>query len=120
MKIKQFLYSIYDFAVPRFVTEDVALIEESDRFVPVMPLSLVEHGEVYDGIATLNSFVWLGRAWFGKQIGDVRPFELWGVTSLHCNNCSHDWVIVHVVGKEDKTCPNCGGLQVKTVEIHDV
>ena len=46
MKIKQFLYSIYDFAVPRFVTEDVALIEESDRFVPVIPLSLVEHGEV--------------------------------------------------------------------------
>lgn len=78
----QILQFLFDFLIPRFITEDVALRHvgsgsdwsEWDSFEIVCAMSDISQGEEFDGIAEADSFTWL---WFGisYRIGNFRP---WG------------------------------------------
>jgi hypothetical protein len=70
------LYALYDFLIPRFLTEEVALeragLEDGwDDFDIVCALRDVQPGEKFDGIAEVDSFVWL-RWGFTYRMGNFR------------------------------------------------
>lgn len=116
-QVKSITHNIYDLIVPRFITEDCAVEELEDSYHVVMPMSCLYEGERYDGIATMQSFTWLGMAFFAKQVGDIRPWELWTNSTFQCHQCSHKYTIVHEVGHVDRSCPECGSLQAKQIEV---
>lgn len=77
----RFLWFLFDFLVPRFITEDVAVSrspgEDSGNWecwVIECAMSDVQPGERFDGIAEVDAFTWLG---FGitYRIGNFRPWE---------------------------------------------
>lgn len=77
-KVKSVLLFLWDFIIPRFVTEDVALDkfapgEGWDKFEIVCPLRDALPGEEFDAIATVDAFQFLG---FGitYRIGNMRPW----------------------------------------------
>lgn len=68
-----------DLLIPRLITEDVALEKvgpglDWDNYEIVCSMIDVQPGEVFDGIAEVNSFTWLG---FGitYSIGNYRPWS---------------------------------------------
>jgi len=77
-RAKAALLFALDIAIPRFITEDVAL-ERIDpgiaweSFDIACSLSDVQPGEVFDAIATVDAFQFLG---FGitYRVGKARPF----------------------------------------------
>lgn len=67
-----------DIIVPRFITEEVALAHvgpgrDWDDYHLVCSLSAVRPGERFDGVATVDSFTWLGMGLTYR----VRDFRLW-------------------------------------------
>ena len=82
-KAKAALWFVWDFLIPQFITEDVALRYVGDDFTATWSewddyeiacsLMDVEPGECFDGIATVDAFQFLG---FGMayRIGEFRPF----------------------------------------------
>lgn len=71
---------LLDILVPRFVTEDTALIRDycSDCGVehlhPVCAMASVEPGDVFDGIASIKFFNLFGMAIFSRRVGPIRPW----------------------------------------------
>ena len=74
---------LWDFLIPRFITEDVALRYVGDDFTATWSewddyeiacsLMDVEPGECFDGTAEVDCFTWLGIG-FAYRIGGFRPF----------------------------------------------
>jgi hypothetical protein len=72
-KAKAALWFVWDFLIPRFITEDVALRYVGDDFTATWSewddyeiacsLMDVEPGECFDGIATVDAFQFLGLEW---------------------------------------------------------
>lgn len=66
------------FLVPRFLTEDVVYDncsdEGGDYIQCMLPLDLVEPGERFDGIATVETFAWFGYGFFTKILSQ-REFK---------------------------------------------
>lgn len=71
---------LLDIIVPRFVTEDAAVISTycgncaDEHLQPVCSMADIEPGEVYDGIITMRSFNFFGRGLWAKQVGPIRPW----------------------------------------------
>jgi hypothetical protein len=65
---------LLDYLVPRFITEDVALIEQAEGFEIVCCIADVEPGERFDAVATIRCFNLLGFDLWPKQVGEVRPW----------------------------------------------
>lgn len=63
-----------DWAIPRFITEDVALKDIGDVYEIVCSMKDLEPGETYDAVVAMDSFNFFGHALFAKQAGDVRPW----------------------------------------------
>lgn len=63
-----------DLLVPRFLTEDVALVFTPDGPDVACSMINIAPGETFDAIVTLRSFTWLGVCMFPRQIGAVRPW----------------------------------------------
>lgn len=65
--------------IPRFITEKVAIEHNGGEdggwadWDIVCSLEDVEPGEVFDGIATVDAFTWLGRG-VTYRIGDFQPW----------------------------------------------
>lgn len=82
-RAKAALLFAWDFVVPRFITEDVALRYVGDDFTTTQSewddyeiacsLTDVEHGETFDGIATVDCFQAFGFG-FAYRIGGLRDF----------------------------------------------
>lgn len=76
--IKGLLLFAWDFLVPRFITEDVALRRvgpgsDWDNFEIACSIADVQPGERFDGVAEVDSFTWLG---FGMtyRVGNFRTW----------------------------------------------
>jgi hypothetical protein len=69
------IYKILDVLIPRFMTEDVALIDTGERYEIVCSMVDVMEWERFDGVATMRVFNFLGFALFPKMIGEVRPWS---------------------------------------------
>lgn len=69
-----FLRFAADRLVPRFLTEDVAVVFTPDGPDVACSMLDIEPGETFDAIVTLRSFTWLGVCMFPRQIGAVRPW----------------------------------------------
>ena len=81
--LKRAAWFVWDFLIPRFITEDVALRyvgdefttdwREWDSFELVCSMADVYPAERFDGIAQANSFTWLG---FGAtyRVSNFRPW----------------------------------------------
>lgn len=110
----QFLKNLFDFIVPRFITEDVALIDNGEKLEIACPFDRIEDGVNYAGIVSVSSFTFLGRAFFVKQVGEVRPFEVWQVSECSCRNCGKSWVLVHEKEDTARKCPDCGSIQIRS------
>lgn len=68
-----------DILIPRFITEDVAMMKVApgegwDKFEIICSMADVEAGEVFDGVATVDAFTFLG---FGMtyRIGNYRAWS---------------------------------------------
>lgn len=72
--MKNRLARIIDIVTPRFISEDVALIDVGDQYEPVCSMNDIHDGERFDAIATFRSFNLFGLAIFPKMIGKVRPY----------------------------------------------
>lgn len=79
-KAKAVAWFLWEICIPRFVTEDVALRYVNDGQPADWPsyeiaccMADLEPTEIFDGMATVDSFVFLG---FGitYRIGNFRPF----------------------------------------------
>jgi hypothetical protein len=55
----EFIKFLYDFFIPHFVVEDVALIGNDDDFVIMCCMNDVVYDDIYDGVATSKALVWL-------------------------------------------------------------
>lgn len=79
--VKKILSVIYDFAVPRFVEEDVAVnIEFINNgkevlIIDIYPLALVEPPVRFDGVIRVRYFNLFGFALFTKPISKLKPFS---------------------------------------------
>lgn len=79
--VKKILSVIYDFAVPRFIEEDVAVnIEFINNGKEVLifdiyPLALVEPPVRFDGVIRVRYFNLFGFALFTKPISKLKPFS---------------------------------------------
>ena len=84
--IKKAARFAWDYLIPRFITEDVAVAmvggwENWDAFEIVCSMEDVEPGERFDGIAEVDAFMWFGigvtyrvgnfRAWGTSPRGDA-------------------------------------------------
>lgn len=74
MKRGGWLYALCDVLIPRFTTEDFALVNMGDRYVIAFAMAYCDPDDECDGIATMRSFSWLGLGFFPKMVGEVRPF----------------------------------------------
>lgn len=78
-KIKIVLLFALDILVPRFITEDVAMERvapgsDFDCFDIACSMADVRPGEIFDCVATVDSFTWLGLG-LTYRIGNFRS---WG------------------------------------------
>lgn len=79
--VKKFLSVIYDFAVPRFIEEDVAVNVEFMNngkevlIIDIYPLALVEPPVRFDGVVRVRYFNLFGFALFTKPISKLKPFS---------------------------------------------
>lgn len=79
--VKKILSVIYDFAVPRFIEEDVAVnIEFINNgkevlIIDIYPLALVEPPVRFDGVIRVRYFNLFGFALFTKPISKLKPFS---------------------------------------------
>lgn len=73
-RIKRF----FDIVIPRFIYEDVVLLDIDGELHTIKPLICVEDGEFFDGVITLQVFNLFGFALFGKTVGEVRKFTQGG------------------------------------------
>lgn len=78
-KIKAAAQFAWDVLIPRFITEDVAIERVGggntwDAFAIVCSMADVQPGERFDGIATVDSFQFLGMG-ITYRIGNFRPWE---------------------------------------------
>ena len=64
-----------DYIVPRFLDEEVVVIEQDDGYHLCKPLRLVEDGEIYDGIVTVRVFNFFGKAYAPNVVSEVREFK---------------------------------------------
>ena len=84
--IKKAARFAWDYLIPRFITEDVAVAmvgggENWDAFEIVCSMEDVASGERFDGIAEVDAFMWFGigvtyrvgnfRAWGSDPWGDA-------------------------------------------------
>lgn len=69
-------YRVYDFVVPRFSTEQVALIANpaTGMYGVACIIEDVRPGETFDAIGTFRGFAWLGCTWFARPVGAPAPF----------------------------------------------
>lgn len=58
----QFVVFLYNFLIPHFVIEDVAIIYINDDFEIICCVNDLTDDDFYDGIATSKALVWL---WWG-------------------------------------------------------
>lgn len=65
------IFYIWDFLIPHFVTEEIAIEDHGDSFAVVGPLYLLNDEATYNGIATSRALVWLFWAFFA-QIDNFR------------------------------------------------
>lgn len=73
--MRDLLLFLYDFFIPHFLTEDVALIEVEPGIVETaFPASMIQADDDIAGVICVTSFVWLGVAWFPRADGPVRPY----------------------------------------------
>ena len=79
--VKKILSVIYDFAVPRFIEEDVAVNVEFMNngkevlIIDIYPLALVEPPVRFDGVVRVRYFNLFGFALFTKPISKLKPFS---------------------------------------------
>lgn len=79
--VKKILSVIYDFAVPRFIEEDVAVNVEFINngkevlIIDIYPLALVEPPLRFDGVIRVRYFNLFGFALFTKPISKLKPFS---------------------------------------------
>lgn len=79
--VKKILSVIYDFAVPRFIEEDVAVNVEFINngkevlIIDIYPLALVEPPVRFDGVIRVRYFNLFGFALFTKPISKLKPFS---------------------------------------------
>ena len=79
--VKKILSVIYDFAVPRFIEEDVAVNVEfiyngkEVLIIDIYPLALVEPPVRFDGVIRVRYFNLFGFALFTKPISKLKPFS---------------------------------------------
>lgn len=71
-----FIIKFLDICIPRFIDEDVALVNVDGQLEIVCSMKDVEQDEVFDGIVTIRGFNFFGFMLFSKCIGEVRPFKL--------------------------------------------
>lgn len=80
MSLSARLGRVLDILLPRFVTEDVACVEDycghcdELHLIPVCPLAHVDPGERFDAIVPISCFNLFGWALFSKQVGEPREF----------------------------------------------
>lgn len=67
---------LFDTYTPRFITEDVALIDVGDHYEPVCSMKDLRPGEQYDAVATWRSFNFFGLGLFPKMIGKTKPWPV--------------------------------------------
>lgn len=66
---------ILDLILPRFIVEDVALVDEGDRLEIACSMADVKEGEIFDATATIRSFNLFGIALFPRMIDGPRPWH---------------------------------------------
>lgn len=72
--MKEFLMFLYDFLVPRIVTEDVAVNWDGDEYTVVCPVKELEPYEEHMGVCKIKAFTWLGVGFFGRMEVPPRDF----------------------------------------------
>lgn len=71
---------LLDILVPRFITEDYALMNgycddcDEPHLMPICAMEHVEPGEEFDAIVTMSCFNLFGWALFPRMVGEVRPW----------------------------------------------
>ena len=65
---------LLDLILPRFITEDVALIDTGDGLEIGCRLADVRHGERFAAVATIRSFNLFGFALFPRMVGEPREW----------------------------------------------
>ncbi len=71
----QLLKKILDLAIPRFLDEDVALVEINGNYEIVCHISDLRPLEKFDAVVTMRVFNLFGWALFPKQIGEVKLWD---------------------------------------------
>lgn len=66
---------LLDIVIPRFVIEDVALVDCGDHYEIVCSMADLAPGESYDAVATAHCFNLFGIALFTKLVSEVRPWQ---------------------------------------------
>ena len=74
----RFLAFAFDVLVPRFLTEDVALVRiglgaQVDDWEVACSMRDVQPNERFDAVGTVDSFAWLGGG-ITYRMGNVRPW----------------------------------------------
>lgn len=69
-----YIKMFFDIIIPRFLTEDVVVVDVGDHYELAFPLRFVTEGEMFDGIVTLQTFNFFGVGCFSKQLGELRKF----------------------------------------------
>lgn len=69
------LKKILDLAIPRFLDEDVALVEINGNYEIVYPISDLRPLEKFDAVVTMRVFNLFGWALFPKQVGEIILWE---------------------------------------------
>lgn len=79
-KAKDFALYLWDVVIPRFITEEVALIrsapgprDDIDNYEIVCSIDDADPGEIFDAIATVHAFQAFGRG-FAYRIENFRPW----------------------------------------------
>lgn len=99
---------ILDILLPRFITEEVALVDAGDHLEVACALADVKPGEAFAAVATIRSFNLLGRALFPKMIGEPRD---WNATPS-CTPFDDEQPTQTL-----PACPFCGGPPMVVVAI---
>lgn len=64
----EIIYMFFDWATPRFINEDVALIDEGEGYGVLCAMHDIREGDHYDAIATARSFNFFGRGYFASFV----------------------------------------------------
>jgi hypothetical protein len=65
---------ILDILIPRFITEDVALVECDEGYEIACSMKDVQPWEDFHGVVTMQCFNFFGFGLFPKKVGHVREF----------------------------------------------